>query len=41
MKLIDLFSGFTATTGCPEFHFAHLVACGAFFFGIVNKGPAN
>jgi hypothetical protein len=41
MKLIDLFSGFIATTGSSEFHFAHLAACGAFYFGIVNNGTAD
>ena len=41
MKLIDLFSGFIATTGSSEFHFAHLAACGAFYFDFVNKGSAD
>jgi hypothetical protein len=41
MKLSDFFSGFIATTGSSEFHFAHLAACGAFYFGIVNRGSAD
>jgi hypothetical protein len=37
MKLLDIFGGYTATTGSPLLHFAYFAACGAFYFNIVNK----
>jgi hypothetical protein len=41
MKLLDIFSGYTATTGSSLLHYAYFFACGSFFFRIVNKGNAD
>jgi hypothetical protein len=41
MKLLDIFSGYTATTGSVFVHLAFLVACSAFTLSILNKGPAR
>jgi hypothetical protein len=41
MKLLDIFAGYTATTGSALLHFAYFAACGAFYFNIVNKEPAE
>jgi len=40
MKLLDIFSGYTATTGSHLVHIAYLVGCSAFTLGILNKGKA-
>jgi hypothetical protein len=40
MKLLDIFSGYTATTGSVFVHLAYLVACSMFTFPILNKGRA-
>jgi hypothetical protein len=41
MKLLDIFSGYTATTGSPLVHIAYLVGCSAFTLGILNDGTAK
>jgi len=41
MKLLDIFSGYTATTGSPLVHIAYLVGCSAFTLGILEKGKAK
>ena len=41
MKLLDLFSGFMATTGSSLLHVANLPVCGAFYFELVNTGSAD
>jgi hypothetical protein len=41
MKLLDIFSGYTATTGSPLVHIAYLVGCSAFTLGFLNKGSAK
>lgn len=41
MKLLDIFSGYTATTGSPLVHVAYMVGCSAFTLGILNKGYAK
>jgi hypothetical protein len=41
MKLLDIFSGITATTGSPLVHIAYLVGCSAFTLSFLNKGTAK
>ena len=41
MKLLDIFSGYTATTGSFLVHIAYMVGCSAFTLHILNKGNAK
>ena len=41
MKLLDIFSGYTATTGSGVVHIAYLVGCSSFTLGILNNGYAK
>ena len=41
MKLLDIFSGYTATTGSVFVHLAYLVGCSAFTLQILEKGRAR
>jgi hypothetical protein len=41
MKLLDIFSGYTATTGSIFVHLAYFLACSAFTLPFLNKHPAR
>ena len=41
MKLLDILSGYTSTSGSPLVHFAYIGACGLFTLGIVEMETAD
>jgi hypothetical protein len=37
MKLLDILSGYTSTSGSPLIHFAYMLACATFTFGFAKR----